>query len=301
MASAMRGSHGSLARASTLVHVLPPHPNLAECVAWYWAVDAASDGAVDLRVDVYVDARADLVFNFGAPYHRTRFGETRTVVADANFDAQRTTPIAIEQRGAVSVAGVRFHAGGVAPFTDVWLAELTDLVVPVDTVFGMEALELERALRAAAGDLEQQRGLFDAFLLGRRRRDRSRTTFASILAHLVASGTDATVASAAAAGGVSARHATRLFRRHLGLPPRTMRSIARFQRALDAMAAAPDGTVAAIAASCGYADQAHLVREVRRFAGGPAKSFRGYFPPEAPKAFAPNVVRFVQDAQGRNP
>lgn len=282
-----------------MVRVRPPHPDLADCVAWYWAVDATPEAPVDLRVDVYVDARADLVFNFGAPYRRTRLGEASQEVSTSNFDAQRTTPIAIEQRGAVVVVGVRFHAGGVAPFTDATLADVTDRVVPVDAVFGAEALELDRALRAAAGDLERQGKLLDAFLLRRRRRDASLATFASLVAHLGDPEVDATVASAAAACGVSARHVARLFRRHLGLAPRTLRSIARFQRALDAMAAAPDGNLGAIAAACGYADQAHLVRDVRRYAGGPPKTFRGYFPPLAPKAFAPNVVRFVQDGDGR--
>lgn len=216
-----------------MVHVRPPHPDLADCIAWYWAVDATAEAPVDLRVDAYVDARADLVFNFGAPYRRTRLGEAPEEVSASNFDAQRTAPIAIEQRGAVVVVGVRFQAGGVAPFTDVVLAEATV----------------------------------------------------------------ASAASAAAACGVSARHAARLFRRHLGLPPRTYRSIVRFQGALDAMAAAPEGNLGLIAATCGYADQAHLVRDVRRFAGGPPTTFRGYFPPLAPRAFAPNVVRFVQDGE----
>lgn len=284
-----------------MVRALPPHPDLADCVAWYWSVDAAPGVPVDLRVDVYVDARADLVFNFGAPYRRTRLGEASEEVAASNFDAQRTTPIVIEQRGAVSVAGVRFHAGGVAPFSDATLADVTDCVVPIDRVFGPEALGLERALRAAAGDPEAQRRLFDTFLLGRRRRDRGRTTFARLLAQLVAPETSTTVAAAAAACGVSARHASRLFHRHLGLPPRTMLQVARFQRALDAMAAAPDGTIATIAAACGYFDQAHLVRDVRRFAGGPPTTFRGFFPPGAPRAFAPNVVRFVQDGEPPRP
>lgn len=211
-----------------MVRALPPHPDLADCVAWYWSVDATPSAPVDLRVDVYVDARADLVFNFGAPYVRTRLGDAPELVAASNFDAQRSTPIAIEQRGAVSIAGVHFHAGGVAPFTDATLADVTDRVVPVDRMFGAEALDLERALRAAAGDPDAQRRLFDGFLRSRRRRDRSRATFARLLAQLMAPATDATVASAAAACGVSARHATRLFHRHLGLPPRTMLQVARF-------------------------------------------------------------------------
>ena len=65
-----------------MVRALPPHPDLADCVAWYWSVEATQSAPVDLRVDVYVDARADLVFNLGAPYHRTRLGHPRGMDGD---------------------------------------------------------------------------------------------------------------------------------------------------------------------------------------------------------------------------
>jgi AraC-like DNA-binding protein len=54
-------------------------------------------------------------------------------------------------------------------------------------------------------------------------------------------------------------------------------------------------SLGAVASLHGYFDQAHFVREFRRFSGGVPRGYRGYYPPEAPRDFAPNVVAFVQD------
>ncbi len=58
----------------------------------------------------------------------------------------------------------------------------------------------------------------------------------------------------------------------------------------------PDEPLSALAAAAGYFDQAHFVRDFKRFTGGIPRGYRGYYPPAGPTDFAPNVVVFVQDA-----
>ncbi len=81
---------------------------------------------------------------------------------------------------------------------------------------------------------------------------------------LESSGGTAPVEALAHAAGVSRRHFERLFQERVGLSPRLFGRIVRFQQAFQALGSEP---AASIAARCGYADQSHLVREVRRFAG----------------------------------
>lgn len=49
-----------------------PAAHLAPYIEHYWFVSATEATPFDLRVDVYVDARANLVFNFGVPPTRER-------------------------------------------------------------------------------------------------------------------------------------------------------------------------------------------------------------------------------------
>lgn len=277
-----------------------PAAELASLIEHYWAVEREGEEVVDLRVDVYVDARADLVFNFGAPYTRTILGQAPTSIGSSNVDAQRTKPIVIEHAGDVSIIGVRFRVGGIAPFADVAIGVITDTSPPPVEVFGETALELENALCAAAGRLSDQAELLDSFFVQRLRADPSRDRFDRARRMLEAD-PGVRLRTLAAELATTERTIGRDFYRYLGIAPNLYRRIARFQRALSMMMSDPGTTLAEVAAICGYYDQAHLVRAFHQFAGGVPRSYRGYYPQEGPDDFAPNVVRFVQDAPDTTP
>jgi AraC-like DNA-binding protein len=79
----------------------------------------------------------------------------------------------------------------------------------------------------------------------------------------------ADVGTAARHAGLSSRQLRRLFDEHIGLPPKILYSILRFQRLRAWLAdSGPDpGTLARAAADCGYFDQAHLCRDCARLGG----------------------------------
>lgn len=66
--------------------------------------------------------------------------------------------------------------------------------------------------------------------------------------------------------GISYRQLRRRFSAAIGYPPKMFQSVLRFQRFLNFVGNSPKQPLADIAAAAGYADQAHMTREVRRFA-----------------------------------
>jgi AraC-like DNA-binding protein len=271
-----------------------PAPPLQRYIEHYWFVTHAPDEVVDLRVDVFVDARADLIFNFGAPYRRELIGGASTEHQQSNVDAQRMVPVRIVQRGAVRVSGVRFRLGGLGPFTtdplDVW----TDGTPAPREILGEGAVALEQAL-AAEPDLDAQAALFDGFFTARLTSDASYTLVARALEALVESDGRARVEDVADAVRLSARQLERLFARWVGLPPKTIARVLRFQATLRALMRDPGCSLAELAARAGYFDQAHFIKDFKRMSGGVPRGYRGYFPPQGPSDFAPNVVVFLQD------
>jgi AraC-like DNA-binding protein len=65
----------------------------------------------------------------------------------------------------------------------------------------------------------------------------------------------------------SRKHLNDRFREMVGVGPKTVARMARFNRAMSMTKADEDRDWADIAAAAGYADQAHLTREFRQFAG----------------------------------
>jgi AraC-like DNA-binding protein len=272
---------------------LPAEP-LRRYIENYWSVDHAPGEDVDLRVEVFVDARPDLIFNFEAPYRREVIGGATTVLENSNLDAQRLVPIRILQHGAVRIVGVRFHLGGLAPFTRGRLDRWSGQTPAPELVFGDESGELESSLRAAS-DIESSAQLLDEFFLARMRLSAAQATFERTLAALVAGDGRTTVSELAAVAATSPRQVERVFARALGFPPKTVGRVLRFQHALRRLMADPGVSLGEVAAGAGFYDQAHFIRDFRVFSGGVPRGYRGYYPPQGPADFAPNVVVFVQD------
>jgi AraC-like DNA-binding protein len=101
---------------------------------------------------------------------------------------------------------------------------------------------------------------------------------AAALAALVSTRADAVAARL----GRSRRQVERRARALTTLSPKQLAALARFQRARDALWERPDADLARLAVDLGYADQAHLTRQFRRYAG------------QTPRAFARDVA-IVQD------
>lgn len=84
---------------------------------------------------------------------------------------------------------------------------------------------------------------------------------------LVASSGQASVVGLAHEVGYSRQHLTRRFTAELGMGPKLAGRILRFERAKHVLSTdAPGSSLAEVAASCGYYDQAHLSRDFAQFA-----------------------------------
>jgi AraC-like DNA-binding protein len=73
--------------------------------------------------------------------------------------------------------------------------------------------------------------------------------------------------------GLSERHLRRRFVAAVGLSPKALARIRRLRASLVEALADPQGRWVELAAACGYADQAHLVREYRRLSGLAPEAF----------------------------
>jgi transcriptional regulator GlxA family with amidase domain len=87
-----------------------------------------------------------------------------------------------------------------------------------------------------------------------------------------------TIGELARSVGLTARTLQRRFQAEVGMDPALLRRILRFRAAFRQLERLPPGRWSRVAPRVGYFDQAHLIREFRRFAGAPPSVFFGAGP-----------------------
>ncbi|MFG2109554.1 helix-turn-helix domain-containing protein [Micromonospora chersina] len=143
--------------------------------------------------------------------------------------------------------------------------ELRDQRVPLDDLWGPAATELADRVAAAEARGWPVAGVLEEVALRRLRAVGGPDPLAARVAARLAAG--ATIAATAAEVGLGARALHRRSQLLFGYGPKTLARILRMRRAL---ALAGAGTpLAEVAVLAGYADQAHLTREVKELAGVP--------------------------------
>jgi AraC-like DNA-binding protein len=166
---------------------------------------------------------------------------------------------------------VNFTPIGARLLLDVPMHELTNRCVELDDVFGADGRRLRAALEQAHG-WPARFAVVDRFLRARLAAARALPRWIEhAWRRIDASGGGVAIGELARELGYSRKHVVVEMRRELGLPPKLLARIHRFDRALRALRAG--GRAVEAAYDAGYFDQAHLHRDFREFAGAPPGEF----------------------------
>lgn len=164
-------------------------------------------------------------------------------------------------RSSTFAAGMSLGGVGLRALSDIPVRELVDEVVDADDV--LEGGRWTRCLEGSDAAAILDRLEHEA--LRHLRIDTERNQLATIAERAIRDG--ARLDAVASAVGADRRRLVPAFREAVGLAPKQYQRILRFQRSLRAMRAPTPAPLAAIAASCGYADQAHMSRDFKEFSG----------------------------------
>jgi AraC-like DNA-binding protein len=234
---------------------LPPPPELAPLVACLWRQTAGEDQVQR----VVPDGCVDVLWVTGGSEVRAQVAGPDTAV---HFER---LPVG------TSIAGVRFRPGAAASVLGVPLHALRDERVPLPEVWGPAAGELtERVATADRPDAATAAVVVER--LARRPEvaglpDGWPPEGPGLAEALAGRAGPGTVRQMADDLGLSERQLHRRCLVAFGYGPKTVQRVLRFQAALrDARAGR---RLADVAADAGYADQAHMSREVRDLAGVP--------------------------------
>lgn len=183
-------------------------------------------------------------------------------------------PYVIPTAQQTACAGVSFHPGRAFPFLGgLPAAALQNAHISLDTLWGSAADRLVAQLAAAAAPAAGLDTLERALQHRLRAGPAPHPAVATALAALSEGGYRYPIAWLAGEAAVSQQRLGQLFYDQVGLTPKQLARVLRFQAALRALGAPAAGGWAARALACGYADQAHLTRDFRAFTGLPPGAY----------------------------
>ena len=249
---------------------VPESRGLQAVVETIWTLESDGPaGPATAAEPVIPDGRAEIIVHFGDPFDRLVNGGFERQ-ASTLFVGQLTEAILLRPANRVSVLGIRLKPQGAVALWRDPQHQLTGHAIDPAALSKPLARWLSglrdtyESAEAAAPHVAH--GLSDLIAL-----ERLDPRINTAVSFVLETHGGARIDDLAIRAGCTRRHLERLFLDQVGLTPKRLSRIRRFQRALatleQAQASGARSAGLTAATVCGYADQSHFVHEFRELAG----------------------------------
>jgi AraC-like DNA-binding protein len=242
-----------------------PAPGLEQFVRFYVQREAQIRGPAVVHP---VPARAAplIEFDFGDPINVLDYKQLaqRKSPAIVVVGPQTCRRLEMQLRGALESFVIMFQPDGLHRLFSIPMYELTNRDYEGPSVLGAFVSRIQSHL-GGCKTLEQRARCVDGFLLHRVMDSRSYDGISAAANRLVRSGGRLEIAALADRAGLSMRQFERRFIQRVGMRPKLLARIARFEAALETKARFATKSWTDVAHEFGYYDQMHMVHDFGEF------------------------------------
>ena len=244
-----------------------PRPDLRPFIRDYCGYSETAPGPV--RRLEFPGPQIAVVIEFGPPVRVYDSGQRRSASRYpggfvAGIDDQFSL---VEHQGHQRGVQLNLTPIGGRLFFDIPMSHLAGRVVSLTDLLGPAHRHLADRL-ASLADWDARFDVLEELVAARLHRARPQTSTVAWAYQRIERGSRAPDLRALSRQiGYSQKHLISLFRDHVGVPPKLLSRIVRFDRLMGYLKGGGDGTWADLAVRFGYYDQAHLVRDARQFTG----------------------------------
>ncbi len=251
-----------------------PDDRLSPCIRCFWSLEDWLPSQPSTREKVFPDGCTELIFHYGDRFKKYD-GENDFHIQEKSFlHGQLIRYMEIEATGCIGVFSVRFQPAGLQPFISVPVSSLTGKTVTLASLWQEEGQWLEKEVLNATSNQERQ-NIVEAFLL----KKMALTTTGNDLARnfveaLIRTDGNVNAEDLAARWQISKRHLEKTFVSSVGIKPKMLARIIRFNKTLRLIEAGEFNSFTSIACEGGYYDQAHFIKDFKNITGlNPKKYF----------------------------
>ncbi|MEK6303619.1 MAG: helix-turn-helix domain-containing protein [Acidobacteriota bacterium] len=243
-----------------------PVTPLSEHVKCLWILE--SDSSFPTSPErILPDGCTEFVFHLGDAFEQHHQDGTTGRQPMAMMVGQMRTHLLIQPTGKVAMLGVRFWPGGAYSFLRIPQHEIAGRVVELDGL-GSFARDLHSRIADAPSAEEKFRAVENVLLKRLNQFDQPDERLSKAIKLIVQAGGCLSMDTLAGTIGLNSRGLDRAFNTRVGIPPKTLCRIVRFQQVfkkLERQHAGPNWPQ--IALECGYYDQSHFIKDFKAFAG----------------------------------
>jgi len=232
-----------------------------------WTLEGHADALGGSPQPILPDGRPELVVHIGEPFFRVSGAGVRVRQPGVLWAGQLRRQLLLQPSGRIGIVGVRFHPHAGPSLFRMPQHEVTDRTPEVRDLNPALAADLARVrdsittVAAAAAEVER-------IVARHLEPDRLDARIEWAVRAIAGRRGLVTIDAVADGAGLTRRHLERRFREDVGISPKRLARIVRFQRALQHLEQSDAANRGALtAAACGYADQAHFVRDFQDLAG----------------------------------
>ena len=245
------------------IQYFTPSPPLKPYIRSYYVMRAEL-GHHRVEDVFYADGCPEIVFNTGVDFYRDHEKEPWAKVI-----GQILSPLKIQAKGNGISFGVWFQPHGFTLLSNIPQAQLQDQAVAASEFLRPDFLHVMGDLLAneAFGKVVSSLDQYFEQLLRLRTRQQQWQLAQFATTALLYSHFDLPLNTLAEKSNVSPRYLQKVFHDIVGLRPKQLQRIGRFQKALTHLAKSKDHSSTATAYHAGYFDQSHFIREFKAFTG----------------------------------
>ncbi|MFT3827502.1 MAG: helix-turn-helix transcriptional regulator [Chitinophagaceae bacterium] len=244
-----------------------PSPALAAYIRCYWSLEAEGTGLSAERDRIFPDGCMELIFHYGDQYKKYHTTDNADLQPHSFIHGQLTGFMEIEATGNTGIFSVRFHPGGLRPFIPFGLDEITDTYISIKDCWNKEGDILEDRMLNAVSNAERI-NILESFLLQKlATRHSYNPVIDQCVKTIIHHHGNITVDQLATSMHIGRRHLERQFIAQVGLSPKLLARITRFQQVLNIIESNQHHNLTSVAHQGGFYDQAHFIKDFKEFTG----------------------------------